>query len=69
MKAPPVPKPPPVPTRQTAEDAADQLRQRIAARRGYDATIRTSGLGASDFGKNAQVPGLSGGASSSLGVG
>jgi hypothetical protein len=46
------------------------VRRKLAMRQSAAASIKTSELGAPDFGKNAQVPGLSGsGTSSSLGVG
>jgi hypothetical protein len=67
-KVPKPPKPPPVPTPQDAELNAEDTRKRLAARRGFNDAIKTSPLGASDFGKNSQTPGLSAG-KTTLGIG
>lgn len=72
-KTPKIPKPvppPSPPSKQAADMDAENLRRMLAMRQGSAATIKTSQLGAPDYGKNSQVPGLSGGATSaSLGVG
>jgi hypothetical protein len=63
--------PPPVmpPTQASADDAATALARRLSIRRGYAATIKTSGQGASDYGTGGQVPGLSTGQATQLGAG
>jgi hypothetical protein len=49
---------------------AENLRRRLAARQSAAASIKTSDLGAPDYGKNTQVPGLTAqSTSSTLGVG
>lgn len=60
-KTPKPPAPPPPVERADAETQGDALRRRLAARRGQAASIRTSPLGASDYGRNAQVASLSSG--------
>jgi hypothetical protein len=46
------------------------VRRKLAMRQSAAASIKTSEMGAPDFGKNVQTPGLSGGGTSStLGVG
>lgn len=53
-----------------ADLEAENVRRKLAMRQSSAASIKTSDLGAPDFGKNAQVPGLSGGGTSStMGVG
>ena len=68
-KAPKVPKPPIPPSRVAADDAGEDLRKRLAARKGYADAIKTSAKGATDFGKNTQVASLSSGTATTLGVG
>lgn len=54
-----------------ADLEAENMRRKLAMRQSAQASIKTSELGAPDYGKNAQVAGLSGGGgtSSTLGVG
>jgi hypothetical protein len=66
---PKVPKPPIPPSRNTADDAGEDLRKRLAGRKGYADAIRTSARGATDFGKNTQVTSLSSGTATTMGVG
>lgn len=69
FKKPKFPKPP-VPVtinREKIGNDADILARRLALRKGYASTIATSQSGASNFGANAQAPGLAPGGSSSLG--
>ncbi len=54
--------------RKNAEDAGDALRRRLAARKGYAASIKTSPQGAADFGANSQVATLSSGTNTVTGV-
>lgn len=69
-KVPPPPKPPSPPSKLAADLEAENLRQKLAQRQSAAASVKTGQLGAPDYGKNAQVPGLSGGGTSStLGVG
>lgn len=66
----PTPVPPPSPpSKQAADLEAENTRRRLAARQSAAASIKTGDLGAPDFGKNTQVPGLSGGTSATLGTG
>lgn len=61
FSAPKPPPPPPAPSRSDASNQAELLRQRLAARRGFSDSIKTSALGASNYGQNTQ--------STTLGVG
>lgn len=67
-RVPKPPMPPPLPNRSVADDAADALRRRLQARKGYAASIKSGQSGAADFGKNSQIPSLSAGGSSVTGV-
>jgi hypothetical protein len=64
-KVPKPPKPPTPPSPQAADAAAEDVRRRLQARRGYAASIKTSGRGAFDYGQNSQRAGAGG----TLGVG
>ena len=72
-KPPKVPKPPPPPappSKLAADLEAENTRRMLAMRQSAAASIKTSQMGAPDFGKNSQTPGLSGApTSSTLGVG
>jgi hypothetical protein len=67
-KIPKPPAPPPPVERKNAEDAGDALRRRLAARKGYAASIKTGPQGAADFGRNSQVTSLSSGTGTVTGV-
>lgn len=54
--------------RKNAEDAGDALRRRLAARKGFNASIKTGPQGAADFGRGAQVSSLSSGTGTVTGV-
>lgn len=72
MKTPKIPKPippPSPPSKQAADLEAENTRRLLAQRQSAAASIKTGQLGAPDFGKNSQTPGISGGTSSQLGVG
>lgn len=66
----PAPPPAPLPTvdRVDAENNADEVRRRLNARKGLLRSIKTSPLGAADFGKNSQVASLSSGSGTVTGV-
>ena len=73
-KPPKVPKPippPSPPSKEAADLEAENTRRLLAQRQSAAASIKTSQLGASDYGQNAQTPGLGGNqkTSSTLGVG
>lgn len=71
LKSPKIPAPPPAPLpveRVDAENNADEVRRRLNARRGLLRSIKTSPLGAADFGKNSQVASLSSGSGTVTGV-
>lgn len=57
-----------MPRRETADDLADAARRRLLMRKGFAASNKTGAYGASDFGKNSQVPGISAGSSQVMGV-
>ncbi len=65
VKAPPRPMPAPTPA--DAELNADNNRQRLAARRGFAAMVKTTSRGAVDYGMNSQGAGLGGGTNKLLG--
>jgi hypothetical protein len=67
-KVPSPPPPPAAPKVSTADELSEELRRRLAARKGYASTIKTSALGVRDFGKNASAPSLSAGSRTTLGV-
>lgn len=72
MKTPKVPKPPPPPSppsKMAADLEAENVRRKMAMRQSSAASVKTSEMGAPDYGKNAQAPGLTGGTSATLGVG
>ena len=51
---------PPVPPNQaTAAQEAEKMRQRLAARRGYADSVKTSPTGAVNYGQNGATTGLS----------
>lgn len=72
-KPPKVPKPvppPSPPSKQAADLDAENTRRMLAQRQSQAASVKTSQLGAPDYGKNTQTPGLSGQkTSSTLGAG
>lgn len=69
-KIPQPPPPPSPPSKMAADLEAENLRRKLAMRNSASASIKTTDLGAPDYGKNNQPPGLSGGSTSStLGVG
>ncbi|CAB5079606.1 hypothetical protein UFOVP143_50 [uncultured Caudovirales phage] len=71
-KAPRVPKPvppPSPPSKMAADVEAENTRRLLAQRQSAAASVKTGQLGATDYGKNTQTPGLSGAqTSSTLGV-
>jgi hypothetical protein len=52
-----------------AEAEAEKARQRLLARRGASAAVKSGPNGAADYGKNAQFTGLSSGTQTTLGAG
>ena len=62
-KAPKVPKPvppPSPPSKQAADLEAENTRRMLAMRQSAAASVKTTQLGAPDYGKNSQTAGLSG---------
>ena len=63
----PQPIPPPSPPSKMAADLeAENTRRLLAQRQSAAASVKTSQLGASDYGTNTQTPGLSGQKTSSV---
>jgi hypothetical protein len=67
-KVPKPPAPPPMPQQSNADANADKAREKLAARKGYAAMIKTGPGGVSGYGKSGQVAGLEGGMGTKLGA-